>query len=76
MLPLRNTPPRFRLALRLTARGVQAGFTFSLALVAADIASQLAPPHQGALWFGLGGGTAALAAWRMWGWILRRVGIS
>jgi hypothetical protein len=40
------------------------------------LASQLAPPHERALWFGLAGGTAALAFWRMWGWILRRVGIS
>ncbi len=35
----------------------RAGFTFSFALVAADIASQRAPPNQRALWFGLAGGT-------------------
>jgi hypothetical protein len=75
-VPPLDTSPRFKLALRLTALGVQGGFTFSLALVAADIAGQLAPPHQRALWYGLTGGTAALAAWRMWGWILKRVGIS
>jgi hypothetical protein len=75
-MPSLDTPPRFRLALRLTALGVQVGFTFSLALVAADIASQLAPLHQHTLWFGLAGGTAALCAWRMWGWILKRVGIA
>jgi hypothetical protein len=74
MLP--DIPPRFRLALRLTALGVQAGFTFSLALVAADIASQLAPLHQRDIWFGLAGGTAALGFWRGWGWILKRVGIA
>jgi hypothetical protein len=74
-MPL-DTSPRFKLALRLTALGVQAGFTLSMALVAADIAGQLAPPHQRALWFGLGGGTAALLSWRMWGWILKRVGIA
>ena len=45
-MPPNDIPPRFRLALRLTALGVQAGFTFSMALVAADIASQFAPPHQ------------------------------
>jgi hypothetical protein len=55
---------------------VQAGFTFSLALVAADISGQIAPPHQRALWFALAGGTAALGFWKMWGWILKRVGIS
>ena len=75
-MPQLDIPPRFRLALRLTALGAQAGFTFSMALVAADIAGQLAPPHQRSLWFGLGGGTAALLSWRMWGWILKRVGIS
>ena len=48
-MPPLDTPPRFQLALRLTALGVQAGFTFSIALVAADIAGQLAPPHQRAL---------------------------
>jgi hypothetical protein len=71
-----DAPPHFRLALRLTAIGVQVGFTFSLALVAADIAGQVAPPHHDVLWFGLAGGTVALAAWRVWGWILKRVGIS
>lgn len=75
-MPPNDIPPRFRLALRLTALGVQAGFTFSMALVAADIASQFAPPHQRSLGFGVAGGTAALCAWRMWGWILKRVGIS
>ncbi len=74
MLPL-DTPPRFQLALRLTALGVQIGFAFSVALVAADLASQLARPHRRALWFGATGGTAALAFWKMLGWILRRVGI-
>jgi hypothetical protein len=64
------------MALRLTALGVQVGFTFSLALLAADLASQLASPHRQSIWFGLAGGTAALVLWRMWGWILRRVGIS
>jgi hypothetical protein len=75
MAPL-DTPPRFQTALRLTAFGARASFTFTLALVASDIASQLAPPHERALWFGLAGGTAALGFWRMWRWILRRVGIS
>lgn len=74
-MPPHDTSPRFRLALRLTVLGVQAGFTFSMALVAADIAGQLVPQHQRALWFGLAGGTTALGFWRMWGWILRRVGI-
>ena len=27
-------------------------------------------------WFALAGGTAALISWRLWGLILRRVGIS
>jgi hypothetical protein len=74
-VPPLDTPPRFRLALRLTALGVQIGFTFSMALVVADIASQLAALHQRGLWFGIAGGTAALGFWKMWGWILRRVGI-
>ena len=71
-----DIPPRFKLALRLTALGVQAGFTFSIALVGADIAGQLAPPNHRALWFGLAGGTVALCAWRMWAWILNLVGIA
>jgi hypothetical protein len=74
-VPPLDTPPRFQLALRLTALGVQVGFAFSMSLVVADLASQLAQPHQRALWFGIAGGTAALGFWRMWGWILRRVGI-
>jgi len=74
-MPPIDIPPRFRLALRLTALGVQVGFTFSLALVVADVASQVAAPHQRSLGFGVAGGTAALGFWRMWGWILRRVGI-
>jgi hypothetical protein len=70
-----DAPPRFQTALRLTALGARASFTFTLALVAADLAGQMAPPHQSGLWFGVAGGTAALALWRMWGRILRRVGI-
>jgi hypothetical protein len=68
-------PPRFHVALRLTAFGARASFTLTLALVAADIASQLAAPHERPIWFGIAGGTMALCAWRMWGWILKRVGI-
>ena len=64
------------MALRLTAFGARASFTFTLALVVADVASQLALPHQRGLCFALAGGTAALGLWKMWGWILRRVGIS
>ena len=64
------------MALRLTALGVRVGFTFSLALLVADIASRVAPPHRQSIWVGLAGGTSALAFWRMWGWILGRVGIS
>lgn len=74
-MPL-DTPPRFALALRLTALGAQAAFTFTLALVVADVASQLALPHQRGLCFALGGATAALGFWRMWGWIWKKVGIS
>jgi hypothetical protein len=70
-----GTPPRLRFALRLTAFAVQIGFAFSMALVVADLASQLVPPRQRALWFGIAGGTAALGFWRMWGVILKRVGI-
>lgn len=73
-MPL-DTTPRFRRALRLTALGARASFTFTLALVAADLASQVVPVAPRPLWFGLAGGTAALGFWRMWGWILRRVGI-
>lgn len=75
-MPSLDTPFRFRLAFRLTALGARAAFTFSLALVAADLAEQVAPLYQRALWFGLAAGTAALAFRRMWGWILKRVGIS
>jgi hypothetical protein len=63
------------MALRLTAFGARASFTFTLALVAADLAGQMAPLTQRSLWFGLAGGTAALGFWKMWGWILNRVGI-
>jgi hypothetical protein len=63
------------MALRLTALGARAAFTFTLALVAADIASQFSPPVQRPIWFGLAGGTAALAFWKMWGWIFKWVGI-
>jgi hypothetical protein len=69
-----DAPPRFQMALRLTAFGARASFTFTLALVVADVASQVAPPAQRPLWFGLAGGTTALAFWKMWGWILKRVG--
>ena len=75
-MPSLDTPPRFRLALRLTGLGVQIGFAFSMALVVADLASQLAPPHQRGLWFGLVSGSAALGFSKMWGWILKPVGIS
>ena len=54
---------------------MQVGFVFSMAVVVADIAGQLAAPDQGAVSFGLGGETAALGFWRMWGWILKWVGI-
>jgi hypothetical protein len=74
-VPPPDTSPRFQLAPRLTAFGARASFTFTLALVVADIASQLGSPHQRGLWFGIAGGTAALGFWKMWGWILRRVGI-
>jgi hypothetical protein len=74
-MPSPDTPPRFQTALRLTAFGARASFTFTLALVAADLASQMAAPDARPLWFGLAGGTAALGFWRMWGWILRRIGI-
>jgi hypothetical protein len=74
-VPPLDTPPRFQFALRLTALGAQTGFALAMALLVADLASQLAPPNQRAVWFGLAGGTAALGFWRMWGWILRRVGI-
>jgi len=38
-VPPFDTPPRFQLALRLTALGVQIGFAFSMAIVVADLAS-------------------------------------
>jgi hypothetical protein len=74
--PRENESERFATALRWTALGVRVGFTFSLSLVVADIASQFPPPHRQAIVFGLAGGTAALVAWRFWGWLLRRVGIT
>jgi hypothetical protein len=75
-VPPLDAPPRFQTALRLTAFGARASFTFTLALVAADLASQVAPAAQRPLWFGLAGGTAALGFWKMWDRILKRVGIS
>lgn len=64
-------PQRFQLALRLTALGAQLGLTVSSSLAAADIASQFAPPSGRAIWFGLAGGSTALASWRVWGWVLK-----
>jgi hypothetical protein len=66
--PLDNPPPVQR-AIRLA---VQVCVTFSLAIGAADVASQYAPPHQRAIWFGVAGGTTALCAWLGWGWLLKR----
>lgn len=77
LLPTQNKdrlPPGFAVALRWTALGAQFGLTFSVALAAADIVSQLAPRHQRAMFFGLAGGTVALAAWKFFGWIFERVG--
>jgi hypothetical protein len=67
---------RFATALRWTALGARIGFTVSLSLVAADVASQFPQPDRQAIVFGLAGGTAALLVWRLWGWLLKRVGIS
>jgi hypothetical protein len=64
------------MALHLMTLGARLSFTLTLALVAADLASQLGPLAQRPIWFGLAGGTAALVFWKMWGWILKRVGIS
>jgi hypothetical protein len=75
-MPPNDTSPGFKTALRITSLGARAGFTFSVALIVADLASQLAPPHRGGGFFGVAGGTTALSAWRMWSWIFRRVGIS
>ena len=71
-----DTPPRFRTAIRLTALGGQVAFTFSVAIAPADIVSQFASHDRRELWFSIVGGTAALVAWRLWGWIFRKVGIS
>jgi len=71
-----DTPPRFRTAIRLTALGGRVAFTFSVAIAPADIASQFASHDRRELWFSVVGGTAALFAWRLWGWIFRKVGIS
>jgi hypothetical protein len=66
--PLDNPPPVQR-AIRFV---VQVCVTFSLAIGAADVASQHAPPHERAIWFGVAGGTTALCAWLGWGWLLKR----
>jgi len=66
--PLDNPPPVQRV-LRLA---VQVCITFSLAIGAADVAGQHAPPNQRAIWFGVAGGTTALCAWLGWGWLLKR----
>jgi hypothetical protein len=72
MPPLDNPPPfqrAFRLAVRVCV-------TFSLAIGAADVAGQHAPPSQRAFWFAFAGGTTALCAWLGWSWLLKRVGHS
>ena len=73
-----DAPPRFQMpdALRITAFGAGASFTFTLAFVAADLASQVGSAAQQPLWFGLADGTAALGFWKMWDWISRRVRIT
>ncbi len=63
----------FERAVRLAVRIC---ITFSLAYGAADVAGQHAPPRQRAIWFGLAGGTTALAAWVGCSWLLKRAGRS
>ena len=70
-----DTPPRFRTAIRLTALGGQVAFTFSVAIAPADVVSPFASHDRRELWFSVVGGTAVLAAWRVWGWIFRKIGI-
>lgn len=75
-MPSLEAPPRFPTAIRLTALGGQVAFTFSVAIAPADIVSQFASNGRREIWFSVVGGTAALVAWRLWGWIFRKVGIS
>jgi hypothetical protein len=51
---------------------VRACVTFSLAIGAADVASQHAPPSQRVIWFALVGGTTAMCAWLGWGWLTKK----
>ncbi len=57
---------------RVFRQAVRAAVTFSLAIGAADVAAEHAPPNQRALWFALAGGTTALVAGRGWAWLVNR----
>jgi hypothetical protein len=57
---------------RVFRQAVRAAVTFSLAIGAADVAGEHAPPSQRALWFALAGGTTALIAWQGWAWLVKR----
>lgn len=57
---------------RIFRQAVRVCVTFSLAIGAADVAGQHAPPSQRALWFALAGGTTALVAWQGWAWLVKR----
>jgi hypothetical protein len=61
-----KTQVRMAKAIRLTALGAQISLTASVAILSADLASQLAPRHP-ALVFGVTGGTVALVIGRRLG---------
>ena len=73
-MPTRDTPPGFTTALLVTTLGALTGFSLAPAIVVADLASQVAPAGQRAIWFGVAGATTAVLAWRLLSWILQRLG--
>jgi len=64
--------PQFAFALKVTAFGARFGLTTSIALVAAELASQLVDRHP-AFAFGIAGSTSAILSWRLLGRFVRRL---
>jgi hypothetical protein len=58
---------RLRLCL-LAARGC---FSVGLGFIAAEVAVPMAPAGQFALTYAVGGATATVVYWHLWGWVTR-----
>ena len=71
-VPTRDTPPGFTTALRVTTLVALTGSSLAPAVTVADLASQLAPEGQKAIWFGVAGATTVVLSWRLLSWILKR----